>query len=166
MKEIKLTQGQVAIVDNDMFDMLNQHKWCAAKYGNRFYAVRCITVNKKEINERMHRIVLDAPNGVHIDHKNGDSLDNRKSNLRFATHQQNASNRHCIKSKTGVKGVSLTINPLKPFGAFIRCKGKNMYLGYFAVLADADEAYRKAEVKYFGEFAREESKNLYGNELI
>ena len=101
---------------------------------------------------KLHRLIMDAPNGMVVDHINGDPLDNRKCNLRICTQQQNSMNK--VKSKsntTGFKGVHF----YKPTGKFvsrIKVDGKNLYLGCFEKAEDAYKAYCDACVKYHQEF--------------
>lgn len=149
MKEIKLTQNKVALIDDDDFEYINQFKWNAHRSEKYWYASRSRGV-------RMHRVIMKTCDGMDIDHKNGNGLDNRKENLRICTHQQNMQNQPLprINNKLGVKGVSLEKGRRKNFRATIFVKGKKVHLGYYNVLKDADEAYRIAEKKYFGDFSR------------
>ena len=121
MKEIKLTQGKVALVDDEDFDFLNQWKWCAHKDGNNFYAVRVDysngRANKKFLS--MHRVLLGLTDPkIFPDHKDGDGLNNQRYNLRIATPSQNVINSKTSgKDKTSIyRGVSFftpkTISPL------------------------------------------------------
>lgn len=163
MKEIQLTQGKVAIVDDEDFERLNQHKWCARFDGWNWYALReCSIGNSKAKTVLMHREIMNAPKGIQVDHCSGNGLDNRKKNLRLCTHQQNHFNKNHARrdNKLGIKGVCWN-KEHKIFHAQISINKKVIHLGYFTVLADADQAYRVAELKYFGEFAREETKKLY-----
>ncbi len=164
MKEIKLTQGKIALVDDDDYEKLSQNKWYVSKRrgGKCFYAVRNVPlVNKKQTIILMHREILNVPDGLSIDHKNGNGLDNRKENLRIATHSENGQNQNPHKdNRFCIKGVHWR-EDIKKFRAGIRFNGKVIHLGHFNVLGDADQAYRVAEIKYFGEFAREETKKLY-----
>ena len=156
MREIPLTQGKVALVDAEDFERLNQFKWYAHKSRKMFYAERnSLSINGKWKTIKMHRILLPSDDKMKIDHHNGDGLDNRKENLRICTNQQNSSNRrHPHKNnKLGIKGVSWRKDQ-KKFQSAIQVNGENIHLGYFNVLGDADSAYRKAEEKYFKEFAR------------
>jgi hypothetical protein len=89
MKEIKLTQGQVALVDDEDFEKINQFKWFAAKKGKTFYATRNITVNGKRKSALMHWYIMD---GKSIDHIDRNGCNNCRNNLRFCTHQENQMN--------------------------------------------------------------------------
>lgn len=156
MKEIELTRGQVALVDDDDFEWLSQFKWYAQKSGEGFYAHRGDYSSGKRRVVCMHRIILDAPISLQVDHANGDGLDNQKINLRLATSQQNGQNkRHPLRNnRLGIKGVYWN-KKRKKYQAVIKYNGKQINLGRFSLLADADKAYRNAEAKYFGNFARQ-----------
>ena len=153
MREILLTQGRYAIIDNLDYERISRHKWCIASVG---YAVRNIKLsNGKKSMMLMHREIMNTPKGIQIDHINGDKLDNRKINLRLCTQQQN--NRNITKprrhNKLGIKGVRF-LESRNRFSARIRVNKKEIHLGYFPSMRSAEEAYREAELKYFGEFAR------------
>lgn len=103
MKEISLTQGKVAIVDDEDFEYLNRWKWHARKNGQTWYALRSkswrIQGKRYGITIPMHRVIMGAPEGRVIDHLNRDGLDNRRSNLRVTTFEENARNRRDRKQK-------------------------------------------------------------------
>jgi len=104
---IYLTQGEKVKVDDEDYISLNQYKWTGTGAKKYRYAIRTITINKKLYQVRMHRIIMHAPTELIIDHINGDTLDNRKSNLRIVTYQQNSSNvRLYSHNKSGYAGVS------------------------------------------------------------
>lgn len=153
MKTIQLTQGKVALVDDEDFERLSEHKWLAVRgYKETFYAAR--RVSKKTVY--MHWIVLDVPIPSHIevDHIDGDGLNNQLSNLRLATRQENSRNMRKPESNTsGVKGV-VWHKKGKKWQAQIKTNGKNIYLGLFTSKEDAYKAYCEACVKHHGEFAR------------
>ena len=156
MKEIQLTQGKVALVDAEDFERLNCFKWYASKYSDGFYAMRCgFTVDGKRKTIYMHREIMNTPYDMDTDHINYNGLDNRKKNLRNATRSENNQNRRYAHkdNKLGIKGVRWHTQR-KKFTAQIQVKKKKIHLGCFNVLGDADSAYRKAEEKYFREFAR------------
>ena len=89
MKKIQLTRNKYTIVDDDMFDYLNQYKWHLSDNG---YAVRRPWGPNGSYTIRMHRIVSATPDGLVTDHINGNPLDNRKSNLKNCTQQENMCN--------------------------------------------------------------------------
>lgn len=158
MKKIKLTQGQVALVDDADFDWLNQWNWCAhyAPHTNSFYAVR--ESRKKEGKIRaiwMSREILKLKQGDkgQADHINHDTLDNRRCNLRVCTSRQNNMNRKADRNSSSCfKGVSWR-KYHKKWGVEIALKGKNKHIGYFSVEEDAARAYDEAAKIHFGEFA-------------
>ena len=153
MKEIQLTQGKVALVDDEDYEYLNQFKWHVNKYGNIFYAYRNIKkLNGKQSSFSMHRTIMNANKGCIIDHINQDTLDNRKINLRICTQSQNQMNRNkTIKNKTGYKGVIQKSN--NKFGVQITLNKKIIHIGYYIDPKDAARAYNEAAIKYHGEFA-------------
>ncbi len=155
MKLIPLTQGQSAKVDDDNFEWLNQWKWQATKEKDRpvFYAVR--TQNNRPGHEtiRMHRLVLGVTDmRIKCDHRNGDTLDNQRGNLRRATTPQNAFN--SLKSRrntSGFRGVSFHKRSNK-WQALIQINGTRKFLGHFDSAREAGDAYRTAAKEYHGEF--------------
>jgi hypothetical protein len=159
MKSIKLTQGKEAIVDNEHFDELNQYKWSCDSHG---YAVRFTTIqsqNKKlGIKQKrktilMHKVINNTPDGFHTDHINGNTLDNRKDNLRTATASQNQGNTNKrVNNTSGFKGVSWSKRANK-WVAQIRCNNQQLYLGLFDNLQEAAIAYNNKALELFGEFA-------------
>lgn len=132
MKEIPLTQGKFAIVDDDDFDTLNQYKWTAHHHHNRVnYAVRSVYYTPKPKMLSMHRVILNATPGTQIDHINGDGLDNRKSNLRFTTTRQNSHNRRpLVPKKSKYPGVFWRKDTHK-WRAIISIDGKLRHLGQY-----------------------------------
>lgn len=158
MKEIVLTHGRVALVDDEDFDTLNQWKWCL-KAVNNPYAVRLKHLGMDGAKQlttqlRMHRIVMSCPKGMDVDHINGDTLDNRKENLRICTHRQNCQN---TKIRTGAsskyKGVMWDKRSDK-WLARIVINGKQKRLGLFNCEIAAACMYNASAKKYFGEYAR------------
>ena len=149
---IPLTQGQVAIVDEADFDWLNQSKWYAKWSPNTksFYAYRHL--NRREIP--MHSFILKPVKRRIADHWNGDTLDNRRVNLRSVTHQQNMMNRkRPVNNTSGCIGVHRN----KTTGHWcvdINYRGKPCRVGTFVNLKDAIDARRSAEAEVFGDFCR------------
>lgn len=104
----------------------------------------------------LHSLLVDAPKGSHIDHVNGDKLDNRRENLRVVTPQRNQVNRKRPNKNntTGVRGVNYMprLSKKSPWRAQITVNRRNLHLGLFATEAKAIAARRAAELKYFGEY--------------
>lgn len=105
---IPLTQGLNAIVSVEDYEDLSRHHWMALKHPFRISAVRDIWEHSVRIGrEYMSHRVIAPPVGRIIDHINGDTLDNRRSNLRIATASQNAINKKLqINNTSGQRGVS------------------------------------------------------------
>jgi hypothetical protein len=148
MKEIPLSQGKVAIVDDSDFVYLSQYKWCAFKHRHTWYAVRNFTVDGKRRHVRMHRMILNVEAAVLVDHRDGDGLNNQRYNLRACTNSQNQQNRRTITSKSGYKGVWWD----RSCGKWEAKIGKKN-LGKYSSPELAGMAYDKAARKLFGEFA-------------
>ena len=153
-KEIILTQGKVAIVDDEDYEYLNQFKWYANKISGKFYAVRNSKINKKNVSLLIHRVIMKPIKGFVVDHINGLTLDNRKSNLRNCTHSDNIKNQKLsIRNKTGFRGVSWHKNN-KLFESRIKSNNISYHLGSFNNIMDAAITYNEAAIKYHGEFAK------------
>lgn len=154
MREIHLTQGKVAMVDDDDYEELAKFKWCAQEIARKWYAVRARPYNGKRQHVLMHREILDGEEGMEIDHKDGDGLNNVRSNLRSATHQQNQRNRPKNRNNTsGYKGVTWDKRKGK-WMAKIYCDGKHIFLGYYKNAEEAGQAYDDAAKELHGDFAR------------
>ena len=105
-------------------------------------------------NKRLHRMIMGEPDGREVDHKNTDKLDNRRENLRIATHKQNCKNKNKQSNNTsGFKGVSFKKQNQK-FQATIHIDGKKKHLGLFVTAVAAHEEYKRAAIQHHGEFAR------------
>ena len=106
MKQIKLTQGQFAQVDDEDYECLNKFKWHAVEGKDTYYAARQKRVGEKQVRIWMHREVIQTPEGLFTDHINHNGLDNRRKNLRICTHQNNIRNQKIhIDNTSGYKGV-------------------------------------------------------------
>lgn len=152
-KKIKLTQNKYAIVDDNDYDYLSQFKWYASKTKNTFYAMRNSSMIKgKRKKILMHREIMQPIDGFIIDHINHNGLDNRKSNLRFCTKQQNNCNILRRKKFTSkYRGVHWASYANK-WRAQITVNKKPIYLGLFNTEEDAAISYNEAAVKYHKDF--------------
>lgn len=150
--EIFVGNGLFAICDAADFEKVKGAWWhLVGKDRKTQYAQTRFTGSRKLVS--MHRLILDAQDGAVVDHINGNGLDNRRTNLRICTVQQNTMN--MMPKGTGssrFKGVSLM--PSGKWRSYIRADGKRRHVGYFNNEVDAAKAYNDAAIEYFGEFAR------------
>lgn len=156
MKQILLTQNKFALVDDDVFEHLNQFKWHARKRVNTFYAYRSIRLENKCTQISIHRQILKLSykDGKQIDHIDRNGLNNQRLNLRICTNQQNHFNQRPRKNTSSkLKGVSWYKRGGK-WQAKIGYNGKQIHLGFFLNEIDAAKAYDRAAQKYFREFSR------------
>lgn len=165
-REIPLTHGQVAIVDESDYEKLSAHKWHAFRppHSKNWYAVREAyregegPTRNRRYRSHMHRVILDVDDckkHLFVDHINGNGLDNRRSNLRLVTHSQNHMNeRRRSDNASGHKGVSRASTISERWQANITANGKTHYLGIFPTIQEAIEARREAGQKLHGEYAR------------
>lgn len=145
-KEIRLSRGMVAVVDDADFDWLNKSSWSAHK-GQRgeWYAVHG--------SSYMHRVIMGDPKNQLVDHKDGNGLNNVRDNLRICSTSQNSHNTRMASNNTsGYKGVSWNKGN-KKFQAHIAVNGKKIYIGQFSTAVDAARAYDREAVKLHGEYA-------------
>lgn len=136
--KIPLSQGLFAIVDDADAALVNHYIWRVSFIGPNVYAYAWDTYPKYIA---MHRLILHAKKGEITDHKNGDGLDNRRSNLRIVTYSENAHNRR------GVKGYHFE-NARNKWKAMISVDGKAIFLGRFDREEDAAQAYWDAKRAY------------------
>jgi hypothetical protein len=150
---VPLTQGYEAIIDAEDVPLVEGYNWCVSRISktpNR-YAQRCVGISP--FTYMMHRVIMgvDDPK-VHIDHIDGNGLDNRKVNLRFATALENQWNKGRNKNNSsGYKGVSYNKRAGK-WKSRIKEDKKEIHLGYFDTPEEAYEAYCKAAKELHGEF--------------
>lgn len=156
MKRVPLTKGMTALVDDEDYDRVMEHSWCASKTEKTWYAQA--TINSRHVS--MHRFILSAIRGQYVDHVNHDGLDNRRSNIRVCCQSRNAGNAvlHC-KNKTGLKGVFFHPERKKnKWTARICQQYKQKALGAFDTPEAAARAYDSAALERFGEFALTNAK--------
>lgn len=151
MKYVKLTRGEYAIVDDEDFEKVSKFIWFATGDGRgHIYARR--NANSLSQISALHNMIIDVPSGYIIDHINGNTLDNRKENLRVATYRQNSLNKGFAHNRK-VKGVSW-IKKNKAYRAYITPYRRQRHIGCFKKLDDAKRAYDVEAIKEFGVWAR------------
>ena len=152
--KLELTKGFYALVDADCPDWIKKQKWCSTKSGTseKVYAACSGRQHNHSGLLLLHRVIIGAQKGQMVDHINGDTLDNRRSNLRFCNHSQNGAN-SIPKRGLEFKGVTLDKRRNK-WTARIVLNYKKVYLGEFDDKIDAAKAYDKAAKKHFGEFCK------------
>lgn len=163
-REIGLTQGQVATVDDADYDWLvGVGEWLVLfnkrfSDSNRFRAAR--NEYRKGVGRRtllMHRFIMGVQDNrqAQVDHINGNTLDNRRCNLRVVSSSQNRMNVGIYgNNKSGRRGVSWSKTQGK-WRTLITVYKKRIHLGYYDSLDEASTVHEAARVKYFGEYNRE-----------
>lgn len=149
-KEIPLRGGYIALVDEEDFAYLSQHKWRRTHHGRSSYVSTQIAGKQTY----MHRLIMNPPDEIMVDHINGDGLDNRRANLRHATPQQNSMNRVRSKENSASKYLGVFLGrDGKSWRAQIVVNTKLIYLGVFRTQREAALAYNEASRLHNGEFA-------------
>lgn len=156
MIKIPLTQGKFALIDGEDYCLVSQYKWFAHVSGRTWYAETHPKRNSKVI--KMHQLLMGIIPGIEIDHKDGNGLNNQRYNLRRCTHAQNLCNKKKYKHHDGHKTASIHKGlswdkKLKKWYSRIQINSKRIYLGHFISEIEAAEAYNKAALEKFGEFA-------------
>ena len=153
MKEIPLTRGLVTQIDDEDFEWLNQWKWYANGKRGISYAVRSAISDGRQIKIRMSRLILDCQPDAMVDHINGDTLDNRRLNLRICKSGENRMN--SIKRKAaGSRFKGVTKHPCGKFQVMICKNNIHIYVGLFTEEREAAHAYNVAAIEHHGEYAR------------
>lgn len=155
---IPLTQGYTAIIDAADVPLVEGFSWCADVTQNTVYAMRTDHSGAKQRTVRLHRVIMGEPNGLDVDHRDGNGLNNRRhgqtGNLRVASPGQNNCNQRITPRNTsGFKGVYWRKDRAK-WQAYIMLNGKQRHLGYFRCPTAAAIAYAKASRELHGEFGR------------
>jgi hypothetical protein len=155
-RRIYLGEGEWTIVEPMDYYQLKNFNWYIGGNGKEFYAFRNIKIGPgKTKMVSMHREIMNPPGHLLVDHRNNDTLDNRRANLRLATHSENSYNRPKTKAKTTSQYIGIYSE--KRTGRWtvkIRVNGKRLWIGRFESEIEAAKAYDAAARKYHGEFAR------------
>lgn len=149
---VTLRSGEMVFVSTESLPVVEGLTLYVGKNGYVYYS---LWTNGRSRPGTLHTLLVKAPKGMHVDHVNGNKLDNRLENLRIVTNSQNQANRHNLNknNKSGVRGVTAPAHLRrggKPWLAQIGISGKVIYLGIFATLEEAAAARQAAEIKYFG----------------
>lgn len=154
MKIIPLTNGGECLVDDADFEFVSQWRWRKLPSGHvyRSESIRKSIGSWTKRAHYLHRVLMDAPKGMLVDHEDLNPLNNQRSNLRLATKSQNNANSEPRKNNpSGYKGV---YPYFKRWRAQIKTSGKTINLGHYDTPIEASEAYGRAALQIYGEFAR------------
>jgi len=149
--------GRDVTVDEQDAHFLAEYGWSIRRSGATEYVQKALFENGVYVGYRsLHRVITGCEDGLVVDHKNGNGLDNRRDNLRVCTQAENLRNRKINSNNTsGFKGVRFDpLSHTKPWRARITVSGKRYNLGTFCSANEAHEAYCKAAAEKHGEFAR------------
>lgn len=149
-RSIVLPDGFTIRLDDEDMHLLGEYTWRAHWTGQRHYAARKTDVGGKTKTIYLHRLIVAAPPGLQVDHRDGDTLNNTRANLRLVTAAQNQQNRRGAQrnSRTGVRNVVYRPDRDRYY-VKTRLNGRVRYWGSFASLDDAANAAREARQQVF-----------------
>lgn len=153
--EVKLTRGLVTTIDVEDLELVSQYKWFASRGSNTDYASRTQNEDGRRKNVKLHRVLLNAPDGVHVDHRNGNGLDNRRENLRLCTTVENRRNSHKPKGCSSTfKGVYKRPGERPKSWIASVSVGKKRHVRLFYTELEAAQWYDEMASEHYGEFAK------------
>ena len=151
--QIRCTGGEVVLVDDTDLPLVEQHAWTViVTHRGKAFSRQYAGNTRAGTTVYMHRLILNAQPGFEVDHRDGNTLDNRRSNLRLATRSQNQANRGKPRGhySSQYKGVSRST---RGWVAQMTVDGKGVFIGLFATEVEAAKGYDAEILKHFGEFA-------------
>jgi len=153
MKEIKLTQGKVALIDDADFEKISSFKWKARLVRTLWYATAHVGNWRERKFIHMHNLLMNPPIGFIVDHRDHNGLNCQRSNMRLCTHAQNSKNRSAYGASKYL-GVAIRRNRDCTYWiAAIQSNKKRMHLGFFKSEKEAALAYNNAAKEHHGEFS-------------
>lgn len=167
MKTINLRNGNKLLLDDDDFARFSWLNWY--QNDNGYVVTDTPKVKRNEgysAKQRIHRLIVQCPEGMDVDHANGNKLDNQKSNLRICTRSENLANKEALENKmySPLKGAYFC-KRRKKWLSLVRTderlksgKRKQKSLGYFDSAEKAHEAYKAWAQEYYGDFAVHRSR--------
>lgn len=154
MKLLQLSKGYIAQVDDEDYELLSQWCWSATKCCDKIYARRTKKYGNKKVHIYLHRFLMNVhlcDKTVFCDHKDRDTLNNQKENLRICTAADNQRNK--TKKRNGIhKYIGVSVNH-KRFSASLTHNGKRVYIGTYDTQEEAALAYNNKKIELHGEFA-------------
>ena len=140
------------MIDKEDYEIVKNYYWRVDKLGYVISSIYNEKTGRYNKLLKLHRLIMDAPDDMVVDHIDGNKLNNRKCNLRICTQAENNRN-HCVSSNssTGVTGVRWN-----KINNSWRVMISDINIGSYKNFEDAVKARKQAEKKYFGEFARKE----------
>jgi hypothetical protein len=146
---IDIGRGRIVRIDDDDADLLSRFTWYGAKHRNTWYAIT--QISRRTVY--MHRLLMNPPGALSVDHVNGDGLDNRRANLRLATRSEQARNSRKRKSRSRFKGITFhAASGL--WMAQIQLPGNKKMARYAKTETEAAYLYNALASEHFGAFAR------------
>ena len=155
MEYVSLTHGTFALVDDRDFASVSRFKWYVTSHGYARTGVHMgyLGGKKKMVYMYLHRLILRPPEGMDIDHRNHNTLDCRRANMRICTRSQNMQNQITTKGTSKYKGVCWIKREAK-WSAGIKLNARSIHIGLFDDEIEAARSYDAAARELFGEFAR------------